>query len=277
MLIPSKFSGYRPDGVRLYPGDGPDVPPPDPRLVEAQITSLGVQNDAIQRIVAQAEALAPLQREQMEQAIAAQGLAMDQAVEDRAYTIDRRDELTTLQDRMISDANSFNAEARGEQLADQSMADVTGQFSNSRDQMVRSMQRSGVNPASGGYMDIIAKSGLAEAAAKAGAANRSREAARQEGYALTDRAANSLAGYPALSMGTNDMISKYGLTGLDAANAGTQGLISPNASVVSGAGAMGGNATSAYNSQMDAYLQGNDNSGIWGAVGTLGGAAITAF
>ena len=42
---------------------GSDAPPPDPRLTEAQIRSMEVQDDVIQRIVRNSDSMLPLQRE----------------------------------------------------------------------------------------------------------------------------------------------------------------------------------------------------------------------
>lgn len=42
-------------GMRLYGGKGSSAPPPDPRLIEAQIRSMGIQDDVIKRIMQQSE------------------------------------------------------------------------------------------------------------------------------------------------------------------------------------------------------------------------------
>lgn len=43
-----------------------NVPAPDPRLVEAQIKSMGIQDDVIQKIMQQSDEVQPLQKEQLQ-------------------------------------------------------------------------------------------------------------------------------------------------------------------------------------------------------------------
>lgn len=72
----------RPDGrMTLEGGKGSSAPPPDPRLVEAQIKSMGIQDDAIQRIVANAERLQPMQEEQMQLGLDATKRAQTESAE----------------------------------------------------------------------------------------------------------------------------------------------------------------------------------------------------
>lgn len=52
---------------------------------------------------------------------------------------------------------------------------------------------------------------MAEAAARAGASNMARERGRNEGWSLVDRATNSLAGYPAMSMLTTGAGAGFGM------------------------------------------------------------------
>ena len=59
------------------------APAPDPRLVEAQIRSMGIQDDVIQRVMQQSEEIMPLQREQMQFGLDASRKAFDQAQADR--------------------------------------------------------------------------------------------------------------------------------------------------------------------------------------------------
>ena len=58
----------------------------------------------------------------------------------------------------------------------------------------------GITPGSGRAMAMSNQLDTNQALARASAANKVREAARMEGFALTDRAVNALAGYPAMGM-----------------------------------------------------------------------------
>jgi hypothetical protein len=258
---------------------GSSAPPPDPRLVEAQIRSMGFQDDAIQEIMARSREMAPIQKEQMQFGLDTSRTAWDQSQADRGYSLERRDELTTLQDRMIGDANSFNAEAKGEQYAAQATADVGMQAEMARQAQTRGLQRMGVNPSSGKTLALQSQMGLSEAAAKAGASNKVREAARLEGYGLTDRASNALSGYPAMGMATTGSGAGFGANGLTLANQGLAGMNSGWGAAATGAGQLGSNATGMFNAQAQykvaADKQAADSdpfASILGAATTLGAA-----
>jgi hypothetical protein len=257
------------------------APPPDPRLVEAQIQSLGIQGDAIQRIMAQAEALAPLQREQMQFGLDAAKTAYTQSQSDRAYSLERRDQLTGLQNKAIEDAKSFDADTKGSEYAARGVADVSRALDGAQQAQARQQQRMGVNPSSGKAQELASQMGVTGALAKATAANAGRTQARDEGYRLTDRATNVLSGYPSMGMATTGSGLQTGGAGLTLVQQGLSGLQSGNQSALSGAGAMGSNATGMFNAQANYKLQSDQlanskNDGLFGALGTLGGAAIQA-
>ena len=75
--------------MRLYGGKGQSAPAPDPRLIEAQIRSMGIQDDMIGRIVASAEAMQPLQEEQMRFGLDANRTAFEQSQADRNYALEQ--------------------------------------------------------------------------------------------------------------------------------------------------------------------------------------------
>ena len=228
-------------------GDGPDALPPDPRLVEAQIRSMGVQDDAIQRILANADSMLPLQREATQFALDQSRLSATQAQEDRNWMLTRRAMLSGVQDRMVADANTFDARVRGDELAQEATADAAVAIDNARRSSARDLARRGVAPGSGRAGD--ARLVLGEAALKAGAANTARRAARTEGYALTDRATNALAGYPAMSLGASGQGAQIAAGGVNVANAGAAGMTAGASAAGTLGGQMGSNATSMWNAQ----------------------------
>lgn len=236
-------------GMRLHGGKGSDAPPPDPRLIEAQIRSLGIQDDAIQRVISMSESMQPLIREQMSFGLQSARTAFDQSQADRAYALERRGNLTNLQNMQIQEANDFDAKVRGDELSAQAVADVGMQADAGRQAMIRQQQRSGVNPASGKALALDSQSRLAEAAAKAGASNVARERGRSEGRALVDRAANSLAGFPSMGMQTTGAGATYGAAGLGLVGQGLSTLNAGNTTAISGGASMGSNATSMYGAQ----------------------------
>ena len=111
-FLPERAFLPRPGGGMTLEGGGSSTPAPDPRLVEAQVRNLGVQDDMIKQIIGNSNDMAPLQKEQTQFALDSSKLAQQQAQADRDYAIGRRDQLTGLQDQMISEAKNFNTEAR---------------------------------------------------------------------------------------------------------------------------------------------------------------------
>lgn len=277
MLPEGAFEPRGGAGMRLHGGKGSSAPPPDPRLVEAQIRSMGVQDDVIQRMLRQSESIQPLQREQMQFGLDTSRAAYDQSQEDRSWMLDRRGQLSGLQDRLTQDAEGFNTGERAAQMRGEAYGDVNQAFSNARDQGMRTMSRMGVNPSSGRAATLNNQASLAQAAAMASAGHKVNAAARAEGYALADRATNALAGYPAMGMQATGAGAGYGVLGLDTANKGLAGMNSGYGAAGSMAGQMGQNASGMYGAQasMHANMQGEDPTGsIIGAVGGIAAAAM---
>lgn len=240
----------RPDGrMRLHGGKGGSAPPPDPALIAAQIKSMGIQDDAIQKIMANTDELMPIQKAAMQFGLDTSRTAYNQAQDDRAWMLGRRGNLTGLQDTMLKDARAFNEGDRANQLVGQAQADVTSAFDNAGGIRARNLSRMGVNPSSGKALAMGNESNIARAVASAGAANKVREAARLEGYSLTDRATNALAGYPAMGMQATGAGAGYGASGIGLANAGLAGMTSGYGAASTAAGQMGSNATNMWNAQ----------------------------
>nr|HRL98918.1 hypothetical protein [Acidovorax sp.] len=118
-----------------------NAPAPDPRLVEAQIRSMGIQDDVIKRVMQQSEEIQPLQKEQLQFGLDSARTAYDQSQQDRTWMLDRRGSLTTMQDTLTQDARSFNTEDKANELAGRAMADVNQGFANAEGQQARSLAR----------------------------------------------------------------------------------------------------------------------------------------
>lgn len=257
------------------------APAPDPRLVEAQIRSMGIQDDVIKRVMQQSEEIQPLQKEQLQFGLDTARTAYDQSQQDRTWMLDRRGSLTTMQDTLAQDARSFNTEDKANELAGKAMADVNQGFANAEGQQTRALSRMGVNPSSGKALAMGNQTAIAKAAALAAAGSGARDRARMEGYALTDRATNALAGYPAMGMQATGAGAGYGASGTNIANQGLAGMNSGFGAAGTMAGQMGQNATSMYGA-MGSYKNGADNAAananpmgaLLGAGAQLGAATI---
>lgn len=256
MLIPSKHCGYQ-TNIRICPegggggkgGGGSSAPPPDPRLVQAQITSMGYQDEAIKAMLANNADMAPLQKEQLQFGLSSAKTAYGQAQDDRTFALGRRDIQTGLQNTMTKDAQDFNAEGRQEQMAQQAGEDVSGAYSGMRGQVDRSMASRGISANSGAALAATASMGNAQAMAQASAINKTRDAARAEGFALTDRANSAMAGYSTQASGNTGQGAGYGASGLGMANSALTGMNSGYSAAGTMAGQMGSNATGMYGAQ----------------------------
>lgn len=293
MLIRSKHDGYWGDGIRLYLGGGGNSsPPPDPRLVEAQINSMNIQSDAANSIMALAEEMAPMQRElmglqkqQMEFGLMAAKTAYDDSREDRSYSLERRGKLTDQQNRMIQEADQFNLHERQDELAGKAMSDVETAAASADQDRVRSLTRMGVNPNSTRFGVDANAASLAKAGIKASSGNAARAQAREEGRDLTNRAANVLAGYPAMGMQATQnslangaagvTIVNQGAAGINGTIAGMNGAYSTAAGAASGSGSTAaqlyGTQSGIYQNSRNAAAQ--EDAALWGAVG-MGAVAI---
>lgn len=254
-----------------------NAPAPDPRLVDAQIRSMGIQDEMIRRITENSDAMLPLQREQMQFGLDASRQAYNDSRDDRTWMLSRRGQLSGMQDRLARDADEFNTEDRRAQMRGEAMADVNQGFSMARDQGLRTMGRMGVNPNSGRAMAFNNEASLAQAAALSNASQKVNQAARAEGFALTDRAVNALAGYPAMSMQATGAGAGYGASGLGMVNQGLAGMNSGYGAAGSLAGQMGSNAAGMYGA-MGSYKNGQDqiaaqNNPLGMVLGTATGAA----
>lgn len=257
------------------------APAPDPRLVEAQIRSMGIQDDVIKRVMQQSEEIQPLQKEQLQFGLDSARTAYDQSQEDRKWMLDRRGSLSSMQDTLVQDAKGFNAESRGNELAGKAMGDVAQSFANADAQQTRSLARMGVNPSSGKALAFGNQMATAKALGMAAAGTNARDRARTEGFALTDRATNALSGFPAMSMQATQSGAGFGASGTNIANQGLAGMNSGITAAGTMAGQMGQNATGMYGA-MGSYKNGADNAAananpmgaLLGAGATLGAASI---
>lgn len=261
-------------GMTLEGGKGSSAPPPDPRLIEAQIRSMGIQDSAITAIQEQSRTMTPILREQMNFGLSSARVAFDQSQADRGYALERRGQLTGAQDRQIAEMTSFNEGQRGQELVDSATADIGMQANMGREAMERNLQRKSVNPNSGKMLSLQSSANIQEAAAKAGASAVGRASAKSEGRMLTDRVTSSLQGFPTLGMSTTAAGAQFGTAGLGIAGNGQGFLNAGSGAAANIAGQMGSNATSMFNAQgsyknQQDQIAGNDP--LLGAVGQVAG------
>lgn len=242
---------------------------------------MGIQDGAISKVLQNSDDLMPLQKQQMQFGLDTAHTAYDQSQEDRTWMLGKRDQLSGIQDTLARDAANFNLPERQNRMFDEANADVDSAFSNARDQGARGLSRMGVTPGSGKSMMMSNQMDMAQAAAKSSAAMKVRAAARAEGFALTDRANNALAGYPAMSAGATGAGAGYGASGLALTNGGLAGMNSGYGAAGSMAGAMGSNATGMYGAEANYKLGqdklASDSNPLNTVLGAATGAAMSAY
>ena len=253
------------------------APAPDPRLVEAQIRSMGIQDTAIERIMSQSEALQPLQREQMQFGLDSARTAYGQAQDDRAWTLGKRGQLDAAQRPLLDMASSYNEGDRRADMYGEATADIAQAFSTARGSGMRDMGRMGVNPNDGKMAAFTHQASMQEALARSMAGRKVSEAARAEGIQLKSNAANMLSGYPAMGMQATGAGAGYGASGLGLANQGLAGMNSGFGQAGGMAGQLGSNATNmfgaqaSYKNQQDQIAAANDPfKTIMGAAAGIG-------
>ena len=267
-------------GMRLHGGKGSSAPPPDPRLVEAQLKSMGYQDKFVQQMMDNSDWLRPYQQRQIEQGIELQdrlapiqeeqlrfGLktantAYEQSQEDRAWALQKRGQLDSAQGALLDEAATYDEGQRRDDIFGKAVGDITQSFDQVEAQGLRTMARMGANPSDAKMGAMVNQTNLQEALAKSQAGSKSSEMARAEGLQLKSNAANMLSGYPSMGMQASSQGAGFGGMGLTIANNGLAGA--GNAMNFMGAGLQGMNAGYGQAGQMAGQM-GSNATNMWGA------------
>ena len=192
------------------------------------------------------------------------------------YAAYQKNTFRPLEQSIVSEAQTYDTEARRDSEAGKAVANVTQSFNNTRDQNTRAQQRMGVNPSSGRMQAMGNQIAIAQAGAQAQASTGARQNIETQGYARRMDAANlgrGLASNQATSAGV-------------ALNAGNSAVSNAGQTLAQGnqaAAQMGqgwGTAISGNNSAGQLYgksadIQQASNNASMEMFGTLAGAAIT--
>ena len=280
-MLPEEAFRPRPGGgMALYKkGGSQQMQAPDPALVAAQIKSMGIQDDAIEKIMANNDMMQPIQLEQLKFGLDASKTAYNQFQDDRNYGLAKRGQYDLAIQPLVNESRDFNEEERAAELYGKSAADIAQQAGLARGQIQRQMDRRGVNPSDGMSFAMERQSAMDEALSKALAGSKAREAAKTEGRAVRYNLANILGGFPAQVSGLTANGTGFGTAGINAANATLSGMNGGASAGGQLAAQMGYNANSMYATQANAHLQEqrmyeNSNNAIWGALGNVAGRAL---
>ncbi len=258
-------------------GSKSSAPPPDPRLQAAQMDALQSQTEIAQKTLADQEQMLPLQQQALQFGLDSSQTAFQQSQDDRAYALQKRNQLDTAEQPILDEALNFNEDDRRTQLAQQSSAEITKNFANAGTQQARGLQREGVTPTTEQTTAMQTQAGLAEAKARSYAGEAVSTAAKQEGITERAQAVNLLSGAPAMATGLTTTGAQIGAQATGIVNQGAAGInagLSTSGQIFS---QMGKQASSLWDAQGQAKFASDQqaassNNEMWGSV--IGAAAM---
>lgn len=274
-------------------GGGSSAPAPDPNigiaaLKEAQVAErmANIAEEELKWNRERYEEVAPLLKELQSQQVEVgrRGLERDTEFWDRYKSI-----YVPNEEKYAKAVDEFDTTARRELEAGKAIADVSTAFDAQDANRRRLMQSYGINPASGRFGDEELRSGIARAAAGAGAANVARNRTEMQGLALREGLANFGRGLPAQAAQSTGLA-------LSGSGAGQAGIAQQTASRNAGVGATGAwfsGAQQGYGKQADILnmdyrnrlaawqteqdMAARESSGFGSLLGTVAGGAIGWF
>lgn len=102
-----------------------------------------------------------------------------------------------VEERLVSDAMNYNSEGERQRMAQAAGADVEQALATQRASGMRALERMGVNPNAGRFIQLMSGDGLQAAKLRAGAENNARVAAEEKGFNRLATAASSGVRLPA--------------------------------------------------------------------------------
>jgi len=275
-------------------GGGGSAPSADPNIGLAQQKMAQISDEYLQQwkteVWPEMKAQAQKQEERADEQFELDKITQQKqtAIADEQYQR-YKDVYRPMQDDIVRQANEYDTEANRERMAAEAIGDTKNAFAIKQQDDERKMQSYGINPTSGQFSGMRNANSVMEAATAASAATRTREAARQLGWAKK---------MDAIGLGSGVFGNQATSTGL-ALNAGNQALMSgqipmQNANMMgssmgsaygganAGWGQVGQLGVQKYNADVNAYearvkADTTGSAGFGNLVGTLGGAAISKY
>lgn len=269
--------------------ESPDAPEPDPSIGVAQqkLADLAVrQQDYYEQNIA------PRNLEQMDQALAIAKTQSEKQSELQDYQMGLSKKYddrywgtqVPLEDQIIDAAKAYNEPVEQERMAGQAGADVSQASAAGQASLQRGLRMRGIDSGSAASVSAMAEMQSNADLAKAGAVNKTREAARQLGWTRLGEAAALGRGLPSFGTTSASLASGAGQATLQAGTSGVGSVATASNTSAQGGGAaatwnsVGNLGLGAYNANLDAY---NTAANIYGAeIGALakvaGGSAAAA-
>jgi hypothetical protein len=262
---------------------GGDSPDPDPMVGQAAAMNAEVAKDAWGYYKDLDQKYEPYRQEAIKAAleqskIQAATAAKQNQQADEAYQF-TKNLYRPAEEKLVAAAMGFDTPERREQEAGQAMADVGSQVDLARASTVRELADRGVDASSGNAAVALSRMALGEGAAKAAAGNTARKNVEAVGRA-------QLADVAALGRGMATQNATATQLGLQAGNSSVGNAQVPlnvgaqqGSQYAQGAGVTMQGYTNAGNIGVQQYnaQKPADNSGMWGALGSVAGSALMAF
>lgn len=176
-----------------------------------------------------------------------------------------------LEDQIISEAREFDTERERERLASMARGDVAQSFAAARGGLRRDMGRMGVNPSDPKYFGMNRELAASEALATANAMNKTREAAKQMGWARRTDAAALGRGLPGFTGDSSRVAMGWGSQGADAAGVGIRGAVAGAGSLATAASTSGNLYGSASQNLRANAIESAKRPGFDAAMGLVAG------
>jgi hypothetical protein len=213
---------------------------------------------------------AALEQSTLQSALARESLTASQEARGRYNST-----FKPIEDRIAAEAMAYDTPARREAAAKSATADVEMTLAGARDATQRNQARMGVMPNSGQAAAMAGAMDLGAAKLKAGAANTARREVETIGQARLMDAAG-------LGKGVVSNQATQAQLGITAGNSGVNNAQVPLNVANQGAQIMGqgfqtgmqGNMQAGQLYGQAAQIGQSNNDGLWGALGTMGGAAL---
>lgn len=188
------------------------------------------------------------------------------------------DTFKPIEQRLATEAENYDTPQRREAEAADAMGKVGSQFDVARASMAREASARGVNPNSGNFAASMGTMATQEAAAKAATGNAATKQVETMGYARRMDAAGLGRGQVSNQATSAGIALNQGNSSVGNARAVGDITAQGNQIMTQGyAGAQGGLAGAASTYGKAAELGKQDNSAMWGAVGSAVGTAAVVF
>lgn len=276
--------------MRVY-GGGPDMPDPDPQIGAAQqkLADLAerqqnfYETNFAPKLLSQLDQTIEISRNQATKQAELQDyqLGLSKKYDERYWSTQ-----VPLENELIAKARKYNEAGEQERMAGEAGADVEQATALGKQSLQRGLAMRGINAGSAAGISAMADMQTSSALAKAGAMNKTREAARQMGWTRMGEAAALGRGLPGFGASSSALAMGAGQAAMGAGQAGLQGVSSAvNTSnsashqTQSAYGQIGQLGLGNYNAQLSGYntaaqAHSAQQAGIGSLVGTAAMAAM---